>query len=101
MAIARGTTPIHIFNTDVDLSNAVAIYVTYKQANTVVAEKSIDEMTVTPETITLNLTQEDTLNFLPMRNVLIQIRAKFQDGTAIKSKTISTSVEDVLKEGVI
>lgn len=101
MAIARGTTPTHIFNTDVDLSNAVAIYVTYKQANTIVAEKNINEMTVTPESIVLTLTQEDTLNFMPMRNVLIQIRAKFPDGVAIKSKTISASVEDVLKEGVI
>lgn len=40
MSIKRGSTPTHTFTTDLDLTSASEIYVTYKQLGRVVAEKT-------------------------------------------------------------
>lgn len=125
----RGTTPTNVFNVDIDLTNAIAIYITYRQPRKLVAfEKSIHDIEVSPTSLSVKLTQEDTLklkiNKLPfpitktvsytnangnteslMEDdsdvVEIQIRAKFADGTAVASEIIKTTVEEILKEGVI
>ena len=125
----RGTTPTNVFNVDTDLTNAVAIFITYRQPRKLVAfEKSIHDIEVSPTSLSVKLTQEDTLKLtinkptIPVvkkvsyttvntdvtptieddSNVVeIQIRAKFADGTAIASEIIKTTVEEILKEGVI
>lgn len=125
----RGTTPTNVFNVDVDLTNAVAIFISYRQPRKLVAfEKSIHDIEVSPTSLSVKLTQEDTLKLtinkptIPVvkkvsyttvntdvtptieddSNVVeIQIRAKFADGTAIASEIIKTTVEEILKEGVI
>ena len=96
----RGTTPLNIFTVDEDLTNADVIYITYKQNNNVAIEKSLPDIQVTSDTLTVRLTQEDTLNLEP-REVSIQIRARFADGTAIASNVIQTTATKVLKDGVI
>lgn len=97
----RGTTPTHIFEVDVDLTEAEAIYITYRQVEDVILEKTIEDMTIEPETITLSLSQAETLAFRVPLAVSIQIRAKFPDGTAIASNIIHTDVEAILKGGEI
>ena len=96
----RGTTPLNIFNVDVDLTTAEVIYITYKQNNNVVIEKSIGDIAVTDKTLTVRLTQDETLQ-LAEREVEIQIRARFPNGTAIASNIIKTTASRVLKDGVI
>lgn len=96
----RGTTPTNIFNVDIDLTNAEVIYITYKQQNKVVIEKTKDDITVTTETLTVKLTQDETLK-LTEREVEIQIRARFSDGTALASNIIKTTANKILKDGVI
>lgn len=96
----RGTTPTNIFNVDIDLTNAEVIYITYKQQNKVVIEKTKDDITATTETLTVKLTQDETLK-LTEREVEIQIRARFSDGTALASNIIKTTASKILKDGVI
>lgn len=96
----RGTTPLNIFTVDADLTTAEVIYITYKQGCQVVIEKDIDEIEVTANKLTLRLSQEDTLKF-DYREVEIQIRARYPDKTAIASNIIKTTVEHILKDGVI
>lgn len=96
----RGTTPTNVFNVDVDLTNAEVIYITYKQQNKVVFEKTKDDITATAQTLTVKLTQEETLK-LTEREVEIQIRARFSDGTALASNIIKTTASKILKDGVI
>ena len=96
----RGTTPTNVFNVDVDLTNAEVIYITYKQQNKVVFEKTKDDITVTENSLTVKLTQEETLK-LTEREVEIQIRARFSDGTALASNIIKTTASKILKDGVI
>lgn len=95
------TTPTHIFNVNVDLTEAEVIFLTYKQNNNTVVEKTKNDLQITPTQITVTLTQEDTGGFVIGQPVEIQFRAKFYDTTAIASNIMKTTVERVLKDGVI
>lgn len=112
----RGTTPTHVFYTEIDLSNIDKIFVTYKQGKDVILEKSIDDVEINEEekSISVHLSQEDTLKFkdknwtwlYPNENakdtkVKIQIRIKFLDDSAIASNIILVDVDDILKDGEI
>ncbi len=100
----RGTTPIHIFTTDIDLSEAAAVYITYKQNKHTVVEKTVNDIEFTSEgqtyTMTVGLTQKETLMF-DSNPVAVQIRARFDDGRAIASNIVNASVSQILKDGVI
>lgn len=109
----RGTTPTNTFRATVDLSEAEVVYITYGQRGNPVIEKTKADITFEPPqeeqgtrseptvyTFTVQLTQEETLRFVDS-DVYIQIRARFPGETAIASKIIKTSVEMVLKDGVI
>lgn len=97
----RGTTPTHVFNTDIDLSEASVIWLTYKQNGNVLFTKEMPDMTITEDSISVELSQEETLQFVPDKTVKIQIRARFADGSAIASNVIQTTANTILKEGVI
>ena len=101
MSIPRGTTPYNYFDVPVDLTAAAVIYVTYAQGGCTVIEKTQDDLTVTAEELSVQLTQEDTLAFDSKLPVDIQIRARFADGNAIESTIMRTSVDRILKDGVI
>lgn len=96
----RGTTPTNTFTVDVDLTQAEALYITYKQGGRTVIEKKLADITVTAEALTVTLTQTDTLK-LRSGNVEIQIRARLIGGEALASEIMTVPVEAILKEGVI
>ena len=96
----RGTTPISIFRTDVDLTNASILFITYKQNGKVILEKSIDEVKIQNNIVSVYLSQKDTLLFTE-GIVTIQIRAKFPDGSVIASALIRTNTYEILKDGEI
>lgn len=96
----RGTTPTHVFRTDANLEEASVLFISYKQNGKVVLEKSLEEVSIQKDIVIVNLTQTETLLFQE-GIVTIQIRAKFPDGSAIASKLIRTSAEEILKDGEI
>lgn len=96
----RGTTPTNIFRTDVDLTNASVLFITYKQNGKVILEKTIDDVSIHGEIVEVRLSQRETLLFSE-GIVTIQIRAKFQDGSVIASSLIRTNAREILKEGEI
>lgn len=97
----RGTTPTHKFKVPIDLTEADEVYMTYKQDGTVKVEKTREDMEITAEEITLQLSQTDTLSFSTIGDVEIQCRAKFLDGSAVASCVKKIPVCKILKEGVI
>lgn len=99
--IIRGTTPTNYFDVDLDLTEADVIYITYEQNDEVVFEKQKSDITITPERLSVELTQEDTLQLDDEYDVKIQIRARLSDGTAVASNIVKTNVSRVLKDGVI
>lgn len=101
MPISRGCTPTHTFSVPVDLTSAVALYVTYQQLGRTVIEKTLADCTVTANAIVTRLTQKETLRFAETPPVKIQIRAKLVDGSAHKSNVIVTTADELLKSGEI
>ena len=99
--ITRGTTPTQKFNTSIDLSSATVIYVSYKQHNKVVIERTVDNIVVTSTYLQFALTQEESLSLDDKVKVEIQIRAKFPNGTAVASNIIEADAGKILKGGVI
>lgn len=97
----RGTTPTHTFKTDINLSDAAVIWLTYKSGGKIIIDKEKDDLTVTDEDISFKLSQEETLALEKGQNVSCQIRARFEDGTAVASNIMTVSVNGILKDGVI
>lgn len=101
--LRRGSTPTHVFNVPIDLTNATSVFVTYKQIDgmvTVERNKSqLDSITATK--ITVSLTQAETLSFTERVKCEVQIRAKLSDGSALVSNEIAFKVGKTLKSGVI
>lgn len=96
----RGTTPTHIFETDVDLRD-FRIYISYKQRGSVIVEKTNEDCEITATQVSVKLSQEDTLKFNIDAPVRIQIRAVVENGDAIASDIIDTPAREILKDGVI
>lgn len=100
----RGTTPTHTFTTDIDLTEATLLYITYTQNGKTIVEKDISEVRVDKNVVTTWLTQTETLKFSakPQTGIVeIQIRAGFADGGRIASDIIRTDIKNILKDGEI
>lgn len=95
----RGSTPTNTFELDIDLT-AATVFVSYEQNGQVIVEKTGSDLTVTEDSIVLQLTQEETLRFKP-GEVLIQLRYVFPNGAADASNIIRTTAERIIKDGVI
>lgn len=99
--MVRGTTPIHVFTSNISLEDIDLVYITYKQKDVVILEKTIEDVEIEDNKIRVKLTQENTLRFAESLPVEIQIRLKYIDGCAIASNIIRTSAERILKDGEI
>lgn len=97
----RGTTPTNTITTDIDLTGVEVIYWTYVQGKRKVLEFDIDRIEISPSSIVVKLTQDETLAFDEKKNVEMQVRARYPDGTAVSSDIMTTTVGRILKDGVI
>ena len=95
--IARGTTPILTFDVDIDTTAINACYVTILGADEI--EKTGQDVALDEGTISVALTQEDTLKLTGL--VKMQIRAVMNDGAVVASNIVEIYAQDVLKDEVI
>lgn len=96
-----GTTPTHIFILPIHTSVIENAVVTYAQNNIIVVEKGIDDCIMDANTISVQLSQEETLTFNYKENVKIQLRIKTTDGKAYASQIYVDSVRQCLSNEVI
>lgn len=101
MSITRGATITNVFDVSIDLTDAVVLYITYKQYGRTVLEKQLEDCTVTQDKVTVDLTQAESLKFAENKPVQIQIRARLSDNSAHVSNIMKTTASELLKEGVI
>ena len=105
MAQYVGTTPKHFFEVDIDLRTAEVIFLTYKQGEgckqCTILEKTKDDMVIEEALVKTQLTQEETLKFIPDLKVEMQFRARFPSGQTVASNKMFTNYESILKGGVI
>ena len=98
----RGTTPTLNLSFDYSLDelDIKAFFITFSQDGEVVLEKDLEQVQVNGNTITINLSQEDTLKFKGDKILKIQVRFRTDSG-AFVTNLIKTNVEEILKDGVI
>lgn len=98
-SIRQGTTPTLTINTDVDLTDYDAIWLTIEDSagNSVTLDKT--QITVTSTAIEATMTQEQTLS-LQQGTVVVQVRARLSTN-AIASNVMWARLDYVLNDGVI
>lgn len=97
----RGTTPTLEFTLPFEVESLSALYVTFKQLGRTVVERQLKDCRYDGKVLYVDLTQDETLSFTAGHQVDMQIRAKFVSGKSVASEIMTTSVQRVLKGGVI
>ena len=99
--IYRGTTPRLDFTLPFNTDLIDKAYITFHQKDRQAIEKVKSDCEIDTNKLILTLTQTDTLKLVSSVPVKIQVRALLIDGSAVASKVIEKSVNDVLKDGEI
>lgn len=97
----RGTTPTHIFNLPFDTAQIKQIKIIYAQSDDVIFCKDVKTCQLEQKTVTVKLTQEETLLFDCRLPVQIQIRVLTLGGDALATNIILASVEKCLDNEVL
>ena len=97
----RGTTPTHTFALPISLSEFKNIRIVYAQDSTVILKKELQSCHIVDNTITVTLTQEETLKFSHKKPVRIQIKALTVNGEVVSTPIHVVSVEECLDDEVI
>lgn len=97
----RGTTPTHTFTIPFDTSTLATIRVIYAQLGRIILVKTGDEVSASGNTVTVRLTQEDTLKFNCSHPVEIQIRVVTPAADVHNSDIMNMSVDRCLEDEVI
>lgn len=95
----RGTTPTITISTDIDLTSASNLFVTFKQSDRIVFEKTLGDVIVTENQVVCELNQSDTLA-LKDGMVRFQIRATIGN-SKVASNVMTATVDEILKGGAI
>jgi len=89
--MTQGSTPTHTFTLPFDLTG-MKVRVVYAQMKQVVIRKEDDDLTVEGDTVTLTLTQQDTLRLRSDQKVEIQLKVLTAAGDALVSDIHTVSV---------
>ena len=97
----RGTTPKLKFTLPFDTADLSVCYITLKQNDSVVVEKTLEDCEKNGRELSVRLTQAETLKLDANNHTQIQIRAKTAMSDALASEIFTVCTEDILKEGEI
>ncbi|MBP3647191.1 MAG: hypothetical protein J6K55_12300 [Clostridia bacterium] len=97
----RGTTPTLVFTLPFEAQQLEEAYISFAQNGKVVLEKTLSDCTSHQNTLTVRLTQEETLKLKTDVNTEIQIRARTIAEEAVASDIIRVPTGRILKDGVI
>lgn len=97
----RGTTPTLEFKIPFDTSLLAEAWVTLSQNGVVILNKELEDCSCGENTLSVKLTQEETLKLDCERKTEIQIRARTTADEALASNIITVNTGRILKDGVI
>ena len=97
----KGTTPIHIFVLPFDTNTIENAVVTYSQKGRIIFEKRKDDCIFENNTITVTLSQEETLKFEHSYLAKIQLRVRTYDDAVYASQIYGEPIMPCLNEEVI
>lgn len=97
----RGTTPVHVFQFPEEVTAWKKIRVTYKQFGEIVLEKTEADVKTEGKTVSLTLTQEETLKFHASSRVQLQVKVLTNTGAVLASPIREIKVEEILNTEVL
>ncbi len=97
----RGTTPTLKFTLPFEVSTIEDAWITLAQGGSEVLTKTLADCNASEKTLTVMLTQEETLKLTSANKTEIQLRVRTGDGKALASKVFTESTQRILKDGVI
>lgn len=97
----RGTTPTHIFNLPFAASTISKLRLTYAQNGDTVLEKTETDCTFDGNTVSVKLSQEESLLFEEQYKVELQLKALTTDGETMATAIKAISVGRILNEEVL
>lgn len=97
----RGTTPIHIFHLPIETSTLKEVRITYQQLGRDLIEKTETDVEMEGTTISLTLTQEETLKFVNGQKVRLQVKVLTTGNVVLASPVKELSVSEILNEEVL
>ena len=97
----RGSTPTHVFTLSIQVEDIKALRLTYAQGGRTVLEKTEKEVKMEGNTVTLRLTQEETLAFGQTAPVNIQLKVLLNSGAVLPSQIFRVHVDEILNEEVL
>lgn len=97
--MTRGTTPKLTFSLPFDASQLSRLSIAFAQRDTVVLQKDLEDCQVEGREVSVQMTEDDTLAFLPDESVVyIQVRCGIGE-RRMASDIICASVGKILTEG--
>lgn len=101
--MTRGTTCTHTFDFGFALPTLTTLYATYYQSGAVIVEKALAAVVISADrtTVTVELSQADTLLFTADKRAQVQIRYKDSGNKAYATKKMDLVVNAVFKEGAV
>ena len=97
----RGTTPTHSFTIPFSVANVADALVVYAQSEKIMLQKTASQCHMEGNTLSVELTQEETFLFDSGKKVQIQIRVLTTEGKALASNIITTDVAKCLSNEVL
>ena len=97
----RGTTPTHSFKCPFDLSTISKLRIIYRQGDTNILIKTLEDCTLNGNEISCKLSQEETLKFDCRKMVKIQLRVVTLSGDALVSSTYELNPYDCFDDEVM
>lgn len=97
----QGTTPTHIFRLPIDAAVIAEVRITYEQLGKTMIEKTEKDVQMTGYTITLGLSQEETLRLNHRALVRLQVKVLTTDGQVMASKIRNIQVDEILSTEVL
>lgn len=97
----RGTTPTHIFQIPFDTGLLKEVRVSYAQEDKVIVEKKTEDCKMDGDTISVTLTQADTLLFSHRKIVELQLKVWTKSGSCLATLVMRKDVSEILNEEVL
>lgn len=99
----RGTTPTIVFHLPFNVSTIHNVEVYFAQDDELIIEKKMSDCILSGTTLSVTLTQADTLAFSTDDNgrIEMQLRFVFTDGSVDATTIIKEKAQKILKDGEI
>ena len=97
----RGSTPTHVFTLSIPVEEIQALRLTYVQDGKTVMDKTEADVKMSGATITLRLTQEETLAFGATTPVSIQLKVLTTGGAVLPSQIFRVHVDEIRNKEVL